>query len=409
MSTAFAVIGAGWGDEGKGLMTDALATPGSVVVRANGGAQAGHTVRRPDGTRHVFHHVGSGALRGAATFLSRFFIHNPILLLEELTALDALGISPALYADPAGLVTTPWDMMINQIAEEARSDGRHGSCGMGINETIRRSEHEEFRLHFRDLADPARLRGTARRIQHEWGPTRLAALGFQPSENWRARLAAGTIAERFVQDAEDMACIVMSNDGGIAKASARVGALIFEGAQGLLLDQDHPFFPYVTPSKTGLANPSTLATEWGIEKITAIYMTRAYATRHGAGPFPRATPGMVFADETNVPNEWQGALRFGALDLDLLAAAIHKDEARAPVQIEKYLAMTCMDQIGDRAVWWQNDAMHRGAGSELFEAARAHLGLPVAAVSHGAYRENVAFLSGFGRSRETTSLSPIGS
>lgn len=80
MGSAIAVIGAGFGDEGKGLMTDYCCQRPkyTTVVRFNGGAQAGHTVVTPDGRRHVFSHFGSGTLRGAATFLSRFFICNPI-------------------------------------------------------------------------------------------------------------------------------------------------------------------------------------------------------------------------------------------------------------------------------------------------------------------------------------------
>src|SRR5262245_5537631 len=91
---AHAVIGAGYGDEGKGVLVDALASTRSgptVVVRSNGGAQAGHTVTLPDGRRHVFHHFGAGALAGAATHLSRFFVHHPMLFASEREALIALG------------------------------------------------------------------------------------------------------------------------------------------------------------------------------------------------------------------------------------------------------------------------------------------------------------------------------
>ncbi len=391
MSRAYAVIGAGWGDEGKGLMTDALAGPDSVVVRANGGSQAGHTVRMRDGRRHVFHHVGSGALRGAATFLSRFFIHNPIMLLRELSELEEIGLRPVLFAAPDGLVTTPWDMMINQIVEEARSGGRHGSCGLGINETIQRCERDGFRILLGDLSESARLKGMAARIQHDWVPSRLAELGVAPSATWQTRLESVDIAERFAQDAEEMSRRVNVNDGAIAVAAARAGTLIFEGAQGLLLDRDHAFFPHVTPSKTGLANPSVLAAEWQVDKIDAIYMTRAYATRHGAGPFPRAVPEMAYPDETNTPNMWQGTLRFGALDLDLLAATIRADEVTAPIGIEKHLAVTCLDQVADRAVWWRKDVRETGTGNDLLQAACDHTALPIAGISYGPCREDIVF------------------
>ena len=130
-TTARVVIGAQFGDEGKGqaVAGEAAAAGGDgIVVRYNGGAQAGHTVVTPDGRRHVFSHVGSGAFSGAATFLSRWFVSHPMLFLKEQAALAALGVNPVVLIDPASPVTTPYDMLINQIVEQARGDGRHGSC-----------------------------------------------------------------------------------------------------------------------------------------------------------------------------------------------------------------------------------------------------------------------------------------
>lgn len=118
-------------------------------------------MQRPNGKRHVFHHVGSGAFRGAATFLSRFFIHNALLLETELAELAALGIAPEILADGRGQVTTPWDMMINQIAEETRDAAQRGSCGLGINETLRRGADEGLVMRVRDLWQPGRLKRLA--------------------------------------------------------------------------------------------------------------------------------------------------------------------------------------------------------------------------------------------------------
>src|SRR6266436_2186871 len=106
---ARAVIGANFGDEGKGLVTDYLcATQGAgMVVRYNGGAQAGHTVVPPDRKyRHVFHHFGSGTMCGVPTFLSQFFVCNPLACMYEANELLALGVNPVLYAHPNCLVTT---------------------------------------------------------------------------------------------------------------------------------------------------------------------------------------------------------------------------------------------------------------------------------------------------------------
>jgi adenylosuccinate synthase len=95
------VIGANFGDEGKGLLTDYLCAQGAgMVVRFNGGANAGHTVVTPDGKRHVFSHFGSGSFCDVPTFLSPYFVCNPVLFFHELETLHKLGVSPTVYAHP---------------------------------------------------------------------------------------------------------------------------------------------------------------------------------------------------------------------------------------------------------------------------------------------------------------------
>src|ERR1017187_3423727 len=125
---AYAVIGANYGDEGKGLLTDYLVNrenaPGcgsddTLVVRFNGGSQAGHTVVTPDGRRHVFSHFGSGSfssgdMKGAATLLSRFFIVNPMIFKRERCELELKGpVNLEINIDMRAPVTTPFEMLIN--------------------------------------------------------------------------------------------------------------------------------------------------------------------------------------------------------------------------------------------------------------------------------------------------------
>ncbi len=168
MKTADVVIGANFGDEGKGLMTDYYAAKAdSIVVRFNGGAQAGHTVVTPDNKRHVFSHIGSGSFAGAETFLSRYFVCNPLLFRKEWDVLSPKCAIPQIHVDAAAIVTTPYDMMINQIAEDLRGSGRHGSCGMGFGETIERCTHAPLALAYADLADTAGLRMKLAKIQKE--------------------------------------------------------------------------------------------------------------------------------------------------------------------------------------------------------------------------------------------------
>src|SRR5207302_346428 len=145
--------------------------------------------------------------------------------------------------------------------------------------------------------------------------------------------------------------IAITDLAGVAAARA----VIFEGAQGLLLDQDRGWFPHVTRSNTGLKNVVALAHEAGIAALDVIYATRAYMTRHGAGPLPHeiaTLPTPRVRDDTNLPNPHQGSLRFAWLDLDLLATTIAPDlgDARAAgLPATHRLAITCLDQIDGAA------------------------------------------------------------
>jgi len=346
---AFGVVGAGYGDEGKGLITDYLASlnGGATVVRTNGGAQAGHTVVTPGGVRHVFHHVGSGALAGSPTHLSRFFVSHPMLFRGEIADVASKGGNASVSADPRGLVTTPYDMMINQIAERARSGGRHGSCGLGFGETIERGLRPEYALTITDLRRDD-MRELLLRIREEWVPVRLRALGvavLDPED--RALLGNDAILGRYLSDVEAFAdAVSLRNDASLGR-----GVVIFEGAQGLMLDQDFGAFPHVTRSNTGALNMAAVAREAGFDRIEVVYATRSYVTRHGAGPLAHEMERLDFADvvdPTNVPNEWQGTIRFAPLDLDILRDAIRHDISRATgagVAIVPSISVSCLDQL----------------------------------------------------------------
>jgi adenylosuccinate synthase len=344
---AIAVIGANFGDEGKGRLTDHFAAQApAVVVRHNGGAQAGHTVVTPEGHRHVFSHFGSGTLAGRPTFLSHFFIVNPFLFVREARLFPGI---PEVYLDPSAPLTTPWDMLINREVERARGHGRHGSCGYGIGETIARLMDGHFKTTAADMADPSRLANKLQRIHAEWVPKRLAALGVSTPSDWFTKGADPALVDQYLADCAVMhrACVPML----AFELSQRWDRVIFEGAQGLCLDEEHHFFPHVTRSRTGIANVGTLCRIADIDEVEAVYVTRAYLTRHGAGPLPTEDPGLSHPDATNVPNEWQGSIRFGHLDLDLLAESVNADVPKADTTgVRVSLAITCLDQVGDDVV-----------------------------------------------------------
>jgi adenylosuccinate synthase len=389
--TAKAVIGAGYGDEGKGLLTDwlAAAQPGSVVVRSNGGAQAGHSAVTPSGARHVFHHVGSGALAGAATHLSRYFVAHPMLLLEEWKLLRDLGANLDIGSDPRTLVTTPFDMMINQAVEEFRSAGRHGSCGIGFGETIERNLRPQFALSTQDLFRPD-LEARLRRIRADWVPARLKQLGVAhiPDRVATALIDDGVVA-RFLADCEAyLDCVKLWPDRRIAER----GPVIFEGAQGLLLDQDFGAFPYVTRSNTGLKNMLSIAGEAGITAIDAVYATRCYTTRHGAGPLDGEVErlnGIAVDDPTNAPNAWQGTLRLAPLDTGVLRTAIAHDLGLASAmgpKIGASLAVTCLDQASDVFAISGTAGREQLSGADAARLIARTIGLPLFGESWGPAR-----------------------
>jgi adenylosuccinate synthase len=348
---AYAVIGAAFGDEGKGLMTDYLAakyTEDALVVRCNGGAQAGHTVQTPDHKRHVCKHFGSGTLAGSPTFLSEFFICNPLLFQSEFQQLEKLHLEPEVFLHPNAIVTTPYDMMINQILEEFRNEKKHGSCGVGINETVERNLHPEFAIQVHELQDREKLIEKLDAIEYHWVKSRLLSLGVtEISTVWQTRLSSAGVRNYFLNQIDFFLEHCRITDNNILK---KFSAVIFEGAQGLLLDEVKGFFPHVTRSATGLKNVVMVAKSVGITSLEVFYMTRSYLTRHGSGPLPfelSQLPYQRIVDQTNVRNVYQGSLRFAWLNLDLLQLAIYSDlaDVQDSIEIIPHLLVSCMDQL----------------------------------------------------------------
>lgn len=322
------VIGANFGDEGKGLVTDYLcATDGAgMVVRFNGGAQAGHTVVTPMGDRHVFHHFGSGTLAGVPTFLSQFFVCNPLVALREAVELLDLNFRPVLYAHPNCKVTTFADMIINQRREDALGDKRHGSVGVGFNETVNRSNIAELQITMSDL----------------WNDT--------PMEDKLSQICGKYAEFRTGKKIDDPDAMIHSFIDLCGKFAAAVHPLgisqcqdpVFEGAQGLLLDQDNKeFFPHLTHSHTGMKNVRILCEQAKISEIDIYYASRTYMTRHGAGKLPGEDLTMKFFDDTNLPHPYQGEIRFAPLDTGRLMARC-MDDAKGAFK----LVLTHCDQLG---------------------------------------------------------------
>lgn len=344
------VIGSSFGDEGKGHIVDYLCSqseqPG-LVVRFSGGAQSGHTVVY-DETQHVFSHFGAGTLRGWTTYLSKDFIVNPTLYFKELRELlpKLNGDRPIVYVDPRCRVTTPYDMLVNHIVEEHRGDNKHGSCGIGINETIVRSECPDIYADFR-VMDVEDIKPTLNAIRNYYLPKRLYMLGINEiSDEYKQIIEDDGILNRFVEEFEEF---VDQTDMDHSLIDDPYETIIFEGSQGLLLDQNSPLFPNVTRADTGARKAVELATWFDADYIEIIYVTRPYLTRHGAGRLPgelKELPYPGVKDDTNVHNEHQGHIRYGELDWEVLRLRIRADVRKLAYPVDEVkIAVTCLDQL----------------------------------------------------------------
>lgn len=327
------VIGANFGDEGKGLMTDyfchqsTLRGEKTLVVLHNGGAQRGHTVVTPDGNRHVFHHFGSGTLVGADTYLSEEFVLNPMIFRQEWEELESMKAIPKVYVNHTCRVTTPFDMILNQIIEESRDNARHGSCGMGIHETMIRDVcNYPIEMWF-DSSDEAK-RYYLKEIRN-YLSERLLDFGINKiPDNWKEIVNSDLLIENFISELNFMGRNISIR---FDRFIEYYDCVAFENGQGLLLDQNNTaYYPHLTPSNTGIKNSLEIIAEMNCKPdIEVCYVTRTYLTRHGAGRLDgecgkqEINPDMQ--DLTNVPNPHQGTLRYAKLVEKSLEERILKD------------------------------------------------------------------------------------
>ena len=336
-----AVIGANYGDEGKGLFTEYLCRnkPSPIVVLSNGGCQRGHTVCNSTiDVKHVFHHFGSGTLLGTPTVFSKTFILNPIKYIEERQELSLNCICPTVFRVPGCILQLPGDMFTNQTLEKARGSRKHGSCGWGIWETqVRNNEH--FKLTFEDFSameHEAKKKCILEAI--EWQLcSRLDDFKDKIDYSILKILTSESFCKHFISDFEEMekSIVLLETDNVLdvnwEKHGIDVKTIVVENGQGLLLDKDYApkdddglTTVHATPSKCGLAGAlEAVNGEIGSTAVTANYITRTYFTRHGAGPFPEMTEDMSFADSTNVCNEYQDSIKFGRMT-DELAEKLDK-------------------------------------------------------------------------------------
>lgn len=337
MTNIKVVIGANFGDEGKGLMTDYFCHQSTsrgedcIVVMSNGGAQRGHTVVTPLGTRHTFKHFGSGTIAGADTYCISDFILNPMTFRKEYEEITSMGYSPNVFVHPLCKWTTPFDMIINQIVEETREEKKHGSCGMGIWETEYRYQKKPCffnLLEFSMLTLESQL-SYLKSIRDTYMIERLKEYNIKSVPNdWKGIVYSDNLIMNFINDVKFMVSHIRFSGTSILKTYQNV---IFENGQGLLLDQNQTLYgDNTTPSNTGILNPlNVLNRTFDKACVEVCYVTRTYLTRHGAGRFEEECDKSIInqsmEDETNQWNQFQGNLRYGELVVDDLIDRVKND------------------------------------------------------------------------------------
>ena len=338
----YAIVGANFGDEGKGMATAYFAgKDNALVVLHNGGCQRGHTViDKTNGYRHVFHHFGSATLNSGDTYCASTFLVNPAQYVSEYKKLVKNGYHVRCYINKDCYLTTPYDMLINQIVEIDRGGYKHGSCGWGIFETLYRNHAESVKFkdkllkkcsmtvkEFSELStlDKIDFLDYLRKV---YLPLRLNEFGLKKDLNeiYTKVVNSDAVIINYIDDFNFMYkhSFAVNNLDSIVHKYEK---LIFENGQGLLLDQNNmDYYPHLTPSNTGLKNVvheldniSCFASDVHFQTY---YISRTYLTRHGSGRFdtecPKKEINAKMWDETNIPNPWQDNLRYGKLDSHLL-------------------------------------------------------------------------------------------
>lgn len=314
------VVGAQWGDEGKGKVVDLLAKKAKYVVRFQGGNNAGHTLV-VGGVKTVLHLVPSGMLQPACVnVIGNGVVVDPAVLLREIDALLAAGIdaSPArLVLSAEAHVILPWHCALDTAREAAAGDRKIGTTGRGIGPAYEDKVGRRG-LRVADLLDPQAR--AAHVDRHLAGYNRsLAELGSSPLDpvDTLARLAVW--AERLAPYTRS--AIRMLHEAHVAGES-----ILFEGAQGTFLDVDHGTYPFVTSSNTvaGAACSGSGVGPTAIDEVVGI--AKAYATRVGSGPFPSELHDEVGERLRRVGHEFGATTgrprRCGWLDIPMLRHAV---------------------------------------------------------------------------------------
>src|SRR3989440_872531 len=280
---ATVVVGAQWGDEGKGKIVDLLAEHSDLVCRYNGGPNAGHTIVVGGETFKV-RHIPSGILRGKECVIGAGCVVDPEVLVEELDELAARGVPvDRLHLSANAHVIMPWHVAIDQGSERRLGKLKIGTTKRGIGPTY---ADKAFRLGIRvqDLFDPKILR-------------QKLEVALAEKNVWLERvyrtgpLELEVLAEQSEQHAQRLRPYIADTSLLVDRALKEGKSVLLEGAHATLLDLDHGTYPFVTSSST-VAGGAATGVGIGPTRIDEVVgVAKAYVTRVGAGPFPTEIEG----------------------------------------------------------------------------------------------------------------------
>jgi adenylosuccinate synthase len=420
------IVGMQWGDEGKGKIVDLICPAFDAVVRYQGGHNAGHTVKFGD--RHFsLHLIPSGIVRpGTACVLGNGMVVAPDAFLAERDALRRAGIDDAgrLFVAHRAAALLPWHAELDRAREAARGDGAIGTTARGIGPAYE-SKAGRYGLRMVDLLAPD-LSARLERLRDAIAP-QLAALGAPPpapaaAEAERCRAWAAALAEHLADGAQLL-----------GRWLAAGKSLLFEGAQGALLDLDHGSYPFVTSSSAtaGGAAPGAGVAPAAIDG--AVGVLKAYGTRVGGGPFATELTGELgehlrrrgneYGTTTGRPRRcgWLDAVagRYGQLLNGVAAIALTKldvldelDEIRVATAYRiggrevadfpaDLAALEAAEPVYTTLPGWRTSTAGALAFDDLPPAARdyvafieAQLGAPVELISTGPRREETIVRAG---------------
>jgi len=349
------VLGTLWGDEGKGQCVNSLAKENDLVIRFSGGHQCGHTVVTGD-NKHTFSQIGAGTFKRAGTYISEYCTVYPKSFLNELNFLLEHNKNFVPYVEifllrdykvnPMVMVTTPYDVAYNKIISGINN---HGTVGVGFGQTIERNE-KHVTLYAQELKCDWVYEKKMKEISKYY-----QNLSNELDIDSKIRLHE-MFDEEFNKWDESVKWYKEHVKMEIPYFET-YDKLIFEGSQGIMLDQNIGFFPHVTRSNTTALNAMEMLFKNGLsnhfirETIKVHYVSRAYMTRHGNGPFSDKTIELINnKTETNELNDYQGEFRVAPMEICLLEHAIAMNNTimlRNARDIETMLHVTCCDHLTD--------------------------------------------------------------